>query len=487
MRPLLTRAWRRLALAVLIGLLALGATASAPAQPTAGCLGKSATIVGTDGDDVIRGTDRRDVIIGLGGNDTIDGLGDADTICGGDGNDVISTGEGYGGTDFPVPLDVVSGDGGDDELADDTGSFAVVSFEQAPGPVVVNLVTDRATGWGDDLLRNDFYGVTGSAYSDSITGDDSYNWLSGGPGDDGLFGLDASDRLEGGAGDDTLDGGKNRSISPHDDPFDLALYAGAPRGIVANLASGRATGWGNDRLVGIEGVEGSRYADRLLGRPRWDVFYGRAGDDVLLGGGGSDFLEGGAGDDLLVGANGGDSLRGDGFGRFGMVARPGDDRLRGGRGRDELSGGGGGDRLEGGPGADRFGENDPGNDTIDGGAGRDYVVYDFAPRRVVASLASGRASGWGQDRLVSIEWLIGSRFGDRLSGSPRADEIDGRGGGDYIFGANGKDDLFGDEGGDRIDGGPGPDAIDGGAGRDWLDGGTGRDRCTTGERVRRCP
>jgi Ca2+-binding RTX toxin-like protein len=191
--------------AALTGLLALGATASAPAQPTPGCLGKSATIVGTHGDDVIRGTDRSDVIVGLGGNDTIDGLDGGDTICGGDGNDLISTGRSYFevGTNVVEGTDVVSGDSGDDVLTGDVTGFSdpasmVVSFEEAPGPVVVNLVTGRATGWGDDRLSKgegivEFGAVKGSAYADSITGDDYYNWLSGGPGDDHLFGLDTSD------------------------------------------------------------------------------------------------------------------------------------------------------------------------------------------------------------------------------------------------------------------------------------------------------
>lgn len=41
-----------------------------------------ATIVGTNGDDVLRGTPGRDVIHGLGGNDVIEGLGGNDRVCG---------------------------------------------------------------------------------------------------------------------------------------------------------------------------------------------------------------------------------------------------------------------------------------------------------------------------------------------------------------------------------------------------------------------
>lgn len=66
-----------------------------------------ATIVGTDGDDVLRGTSGNDVIHGLGGNDTIEGLGGNDIICGGPGNDTILGGSGRGicGTDRRPWLD----------------------------------------------------------------------------------------------------------------------------------------------------------------------------------------------------------------------------------------------------------------------------------------------------------------------------------------------------------------------------------------------
>src|SRR3989442_11330581 len=53
------------------------------------CNGRRATIVGTQGDDVIYGTPGRDVIAGLGGNDEIHGRGQNDIICGGPGDDFI--------------------------------------------------------------------------------------------------------------------------------------------------------------------------------------------------------------------------------------------------------------------------------------------------------------------------------------------------------------------------------------------------------------
>lgn len=246
----------RLVLASLTGLLILGATAAAPAQLSTRCLGKNATIVGTNSADVIQGTVRRDVIAGLGGNDTIDGLGAADTICGGDGNDVISPGDpGEGG--YRVGSDVVSGDAGNDTFREGQSFDSIVSFEQAPGPISVDLVTGRATGWGNDRIERSF-AVEGSPYSDSITGDNSINFLSGGAGDDRIVAADGQDFLDGGPGDDLLDGGKATPRSLRDGMEDFADYSEAPRGILVNLASGRVTGWGNDRLAGIEGIEGSR-------------------------------------------------------------------------------------------------------------------------------------------------------------------------------------------------------------------------------------
>ncbi|HEV3465483.1 MAG TPA: hypothetical protein VG846_16035, partial [Actinomycetota bacterium] len=54
-----------------------------------------ATIVGTNGSDVLRGTPGRDVIAGPDGNDVILGLGGDDVICGG-----------QQGTDLSVPRPV---------------------------------------------------------------------------------------------------------------------------------------------------------------------------------------------------------------------------------------------------------------------------------------------------------------------------------------------------------------------------------------------
>ena len=71
------------------------------------CAGRKATIVGTNGRDVIRGTARRDVIAAFGGNDIVRALGGDDIVCAGAGNDTVLGGAGR---------DVLRGNAGRDRL-----------------------------------------------------------------------------------------------------------------------------------------------------------------------------------------------------------------------------------------------------------------------------------------------------------------------------------------------------------------------------------
>ncbi|RMF92418.1 MAG: hypothetical protein D6734_12330 [Candidatus Schekmanbacteria bacterium] len=77
------------------------------------CAGLKATIVGTDGNDVITGTYKKDVIAGLGGNDYILGKGGDDIICGGDGQDILVGNDGN---------DKLYGEGDNDMLVGNDGN-----------------------------------------------------------------------------------------------------------------------------------------------------------------------------------------------------------------------------------------------------------------------------------------------------------------------------------------------------------------------------
>ena len=110
--------------------------------------------------------------------------------------------------------------------------------------------------------------------------------ISSAPGDgDDVVGNNGSDGLVGGLGNDRLDGGAGE--------LNIAVYVEAPRAVAVDLTAGTVTGAsGNDTLVNINAVVGSRRADTLKGGTGQDLLVGLGGNDVLAGRGGSDVLSG---------------------------------------------------------------------------------------------------------------------------------------------------------------------------------------------------
>lgn len=172
-----------------IGLIAVALLVSAllvaiPSESQAGvlkCDGKTVTITGTAGDDVINGTANADVIHGLGGNDTINGKGAGDTICGGGGDDVLRGGAGN---------DKIFGGDGNDTLKGEGNADTLKG------------------GAGDDILQggDGADSLDGGADADTLKGDKKDDTLIGGAGPDYLAGGEGSDLLEGGDGNDRLTG-----------------------------------------------------------------------------------------------------------------------------------------------------------------------------------------------------------------------------------------------------------------------------------------
>ena len=87
----------KLALFSILAIIIFSVAYTANAQEIPMCNGLPATIVGTNGNEVIHGTDGDDVIVGLGGNDVIHGYAGNDILCGGEGYDKIF---GYSGDDI---------------------------------------------------------------------------------------------------------------------------------------------------------------------------------------------------------------------------------------------------------------------------------------------------------------------------------------------------------------------------------------------------
>lgn len=86
------------------------------------CEGQVATIVGTEGDDVLVGTDGNDVIAGLGGNDVLRGLDGNDVLCGDNGRDKIFGGPGNDLLAGGKKNDILKGDQGKDRLFGQAGN-----------------------------------------------------------------------------------------------------------------------------------------------------------------------------------------------------------------------------------------------------------------------------------------------------------------------------------------------------------------------------
>jgi Ca2+-binding RTX toxin-like protein len=158
-----------------------------PAPPRM-CAGRTATLVGTVGDDLLTGTARADVIIAGAGNDVINGLGGDDVICARGGNDRINAGSGidrlYGGSG----RDQLFGADGDDTIAGGASRDLLFAAD------------------GDDIMAGnagrDF--VVGGPGNDRLRGGPHADALLGGRGDDGLWGGTGNDLLDGGPGSDHL-------------------------------------------------------------------------------------------------------------------------------------------------------------------------------------------------------------------------------------------------------------------------------------------
>jgi Ca2+-binding RTX toxin-like protein len=410
-------------LALLVAAFAAHAAAAPPATTEAPrCHGHKATIVGTSGDDVLRGTPRRDVIWGGPGNDTIyGGLGD-DLICGGAGDDLIHGGRGNDLLDGGPDTDRVFGDLGD----------------------------DKASGGPGDR--------------DEVSGGLGIDTVSGGPGDEDL--------VRGDYGYDRMDGGPGKG--------DIASFAtavggkGRGQGVWASLKAHRARGDGHDRLYRFESLEGSAFADTLIGDEGANAIDGGPGNDHIFGGGGRDTLDGGQGTDGCKGGPAHISCGPEKPTNASAYVQV-----------DSFSAGGGGLQVVGGDGEDDI-----------------TVAYDESTQTFGVSAAKGLAAGdgcthppgtvtqvscamegparWlmadlgpGDDRLrvegslaaVDLVRLAGGAGNDVIHGGPEDDLIESGPGADRIYGGAGDDGLIGNL--------PGPTYLYGEAGGDLLAAGGG--------------
>ena len=420
---------------ILVGIALFAQNAGAGGQPEAPrCHGKKATILGTNGDDLIRGTDQPDVIVSLGGDDTIyAGLGN-DVVCAGAGDDLLHGGRGN---------DLLDGGAGTDRVFGDLGD-------------------DRAMGGGGD--------------DDEVSGGLGIDTVSGGPGSDDL--------VRGDYGYDRMDGGPGKGDVAS---FSTAVAGRKGTGVWASLRTHKAFGDGHDRLFRFEALEGSAFADTLVGDRATNAIDGGPGNDHLVGGGAADTLDGGQGRDVCSGGLVHLSC--------GPEAPPqGSALVR----LDPDPAGGGGLQVVGGAGPDHvvvafdeasrtFGVS--GRAALAAGAGCAHIDGDLkqvvcateGPARwMMVDLGPGNESLKVEGSLAAVDFvrLAGGEGNDVIHGGPEDDLIESGPGADKLYGGEGEDGLigglsgptylYGEGGGDLLAAGGGcaGGAIVGGPGRD---------------------
>ncbi|WP_326490132.1 DUF5801 repeats-in-toxin domain-containing protein, partial [Aeromonas rivipollensis] len=145
-----------------------------------------------------------------------------------------------------------------------------------------------------------------------------------------------------------------------------------------------------------------------------------------------------------------------------LIGGSGDETLNGNAGNDILLGGGGNDGLNGGEGNDIL-VGGAGNDTLNGGAGNDTASYiDITGGVGVTVIVNGNnqaTGGAGTDSLSNMENLVGSMFGDTLTGDGSANILSGLAGNDSLTGGGGDDLLIGGMGSDTLTGNAGKDTF----------------------------
>jgi Ca2+-binding RTX toxin-like protein len=370
-------------------------------------------ITGTDNDDTLTGSGGSDTILGQGGNDILEGGSGADMLDGGEGIDTAS----YAGAMTGVTVDLM--------LETQGGGF-----DLPPG------TPDAGDAEGDMLVSIE--NVEGSAFSDTLYGDQGTNVLSGGDGDDALFGvansgvfasgndsyfggagndrlidLDGDDFFDGGTGNDYLFGGalgidvmtggagfdifSVAPAAPTLDPSNTTTITDFEAGIDVIvlgtaipfdvLATAQQLG-ADVHIVDDHGKVLILLDTQIADIPESTFIFqnpfvitGSEGADVLTGGDTHiDAIFGFGGDDVLIGNEGNDLLfGGDGndilYGHSAGVAGFDGETITGGTGDDQLFGGRGDDVLDGGTGDDFINGNRMGDDMMTGGAGADLFSF----------------------------------------------------------------------------------------------------------------
>ena len=459
---------------------------------------------GGPGNDTLMGQPGTDTLVGNEGDDKLLAGAGGGYFEGGAGNDLLKGGRGFDesayrssaqgvsvdlsqheatgdGTDALASIEMVTGSvfndtfvgsdadfeifrglAGDDSF-DGRGGLDQVLFDESPAPVSADNASGKATGEGNDSFT-DVESFVGSAFGDTLQGNEGSDDIYGYGGDDSIDGRAGNDYLLGQDGNDQVRGGPGE--------YDMLDHDANSPAVTVDLAGGTSSGEGSDQVSGFEIIGGTDFDDTFRGAEIDELYYPEGGNDSIDGRGGSDLVlynatPGPITADLVAGTaqgEGNDSL----IAIEGFVGSPADDTFVGNASDNLLIGEGGNDTLSGGDGDDYF-EGNPGSDEIDGGPGTFDMLNLYAARGdMTVDLAAGTSRGEGSDTLAGVETVFGSSNDDTLRGDDT---------GNYLFGRDG-DDVLAGRGGD--------DVLDGEGGANDLDGGPGTDACVAGQSIAAC-
>jgi serralysin len=267
-------------------------------------------LVGSSHDDALVGDDGDNSLSGLSGDDFLDGGDGDDTLWGGSGNNTLK------------------GGGGADALIGSWQGIDTASYYDSPEGVIALL--NANAGAGGDAEGDTFEEIenlTGSAYADTLWGDDGVNELMGMDGNDTLKGFGGADSLRGGNGDDTLEGMDGPDVlrgDGGDDTLDGGAAGDTMIGGVGNdiyiVDAGddvvaEVVGQGFDRVqtsVSYGLAPGSEVevlettdptaatAIDLVGNDHHNTIVGNDGVNIIVGGLGIDTLRGNGGGDAFL-------------------------------------------------------------------------------------------------------------------------------------------------------------------------------------------
>lgn len=399
---------------------------------------------------------------------------------------------GRGADHFSTTLGHSHFDGGDgvDKLSYDAWSGAIVTVPgQPPSGVHVDLVAGIGrNGHAEGDTYRSIEAVSGTDLADVLIGNDQTTALYGSGGDDWITA---------GANGHAISGGYGTDMASF---ITLAEIAGRPATaarlvISPYLATPYGTGAATYALDGIENITGTVFNDLITGNAAANLLRGSGGYDWFVATAGGDTVDGGAGEDMvsfIAWQNTAANLIGTPFGprppggaqATGVLvdlANPANnthlaaglalmsvERVTGSGRQDVFYGDARQNDFRGLGDFDWFVASDGGRERYFGGDGVDTVTYFNAPGAVSASLRNGAvvngqetgfgARGWAaQDLYFEVENLVGSTFGDSLTGNEGRNQLNGLGGDDLLFGFGGTDYLMGGAGNDSLNGGGGSD------------------------------